>query len=129
MGIPSIAKQVRLRYWAEIINERQSSGQTVKKWCAENKISTKTYYYRLRCVRMAIIEGALTTQDIVPNEKITRPKQDVPSFAEICPSLIEKPFHSRPAIVINMRNNILEINNGAAEETILYALKAVKSIC
>jgi len=129
MVIPSIAKQVRLRYWAEIINERQSSGQTVEKWCAENNISTKTYYYRLRCVRTAIIKGILTTQEIIPEEKAIQPTQDSPSFAEICPSLIEKQFHAQPAIVISIGNNTLEINNGAAEDTILYALKAVKSIC
>ena len=46
-----MAKEIRLRCWAEVINARNASGKTVKAWCAEQGISTKTYYYRQKMLR------------------------------------------------------------------------------
>lgn len=51
-----IAKnQVKLQNWAAQIREYNSSGLKVKQCCAVNGISVKTYYYRLRKVREAML--------------------------------------------------------------------------
>ncbi|MGN0679017.1 MAG: IS66 family insertion sequence element accessory protein TnpA [Oscillospiraceae bacterium] len=36
-----------------IYSEYQSNGQTVRRWCKEKNLSTKTFYYRLRKLREA----------------------------------------------------------------------------
>lgn len=44
-------KEEEMQKWKEQIEAQQSSGMTVRKWCAENGIDPNTYYYRMRKVR------------------------------------------------------------------------------
>ena len=46
-----MARQVRLSQWAGIMHERSESGKSIRKWCAENGIQEKTYYYWQRNLR------------------------------------------------------------------------------
>lgn len=57
-------REVKLNNWQRMYEEYLASGQTVRQWCANNNITTKTYYYRLRKVR----EEALKQEqhEIVP---------------------------------------------------------------
>ena len=57
-------REVRLNNWQRMYEEYIASGQTVRQWCADNNITPKTYYYRLRKLR----EGALKQEqhEIVP---------------------------------------------------------------
>ena len=50
-AITNVKHDVKLQEWAEQIKAQQESGMTVRKWCAENGIVPKTYYYHLRKVR------------------------------------------------------------------------------
>ena len=50
-AITAVKQEVRLRDWAEQIEAQQASGMTVQKWCEENGINPKTYYYHLRKLR------------------------------------------------------------------------------
>ena len=54
--------QIKLQNWAAELQTCNSSGMTVQQWCAENGISVKTYYYRLRKVR----EAMLSENRVVP---------------------------------------------------------------
>ncbi len=56
--IMTVKHEVRLREWTAQIEAQQASGRTVQEWCAENGISPKTYYYRLRKVREQCIASA-----------------------------------------------------------------------
>ena len=49
--ITAVKQEVRMRDWAEQIEAQQTSGMTVQKWCEENGINPKTYYYHLRKLR------------------------------------------------------------------------------
>ena len=44
--------QVRLQNWQMMYSEYANSGMTVKDWCENNNLSTKTFYYRLKRLRM-----------------------------------------------------------------------------
>jgi hypothetical protein len=50
-----------------------SSGKNVTEWCAENGISKKTFYYRLRQLRKDVIETA-ERHEIVPITAVTEQK-------------------------------------------------------
>ena len=54
--ITEAKKQVKLRNWQMMYSEYQASGQTVRQWCEEKNLSTKTFYYRLRKLREAAIK-------------------------------------------------------------------------
>lgn len=56
--IQQIKSEYRLKTWSEMYREYQVSGMTVKDWCAERQLSTKTFYYRLRRLREAALERA-----------------------------------------------------------------------
>lgn len=54
--IESVKKRVRHQKWREMYEEYLSSGKSVVQWCAENGVSKKTFYYRLRQIRSEGIE-------------------------------------------------------------------------
>lgn len=123
MKAQEITRQVRLRQWADGISECQASGQTVKNWCKEHQLTKSTYYYRLKRVREAVIADMTARQEL-PAKQITEIK--TLTFTEICPGRYQK---SIAAVVLHIGTNILEVNNGAKQETIENALAALKNIC
>ena len=54
--IMEIRQQVRLNQWSAMVQEREDSGLSVKAFCKQAGIATKTYYYRLRRLREAAIK-------------------------------------------------------------------------
>lgn len=61
--IAEVKKQVKYHEWAEMVRACRSSGISVRRWCTENGVNLKTYYYRLRRVREFLCEEH---RDIVP---------------------------------------------------------------
>ena len=61
------AKQYRLQQWTEQIHacRNRPAGMSGEEWCGEQGITKATYYYRLRCVREACLEG-LRPGEMVP---------------------------------------------------------------
>ena len=55
-----IAAQVRLRQWAQEIQDCQNRplNMTVSEWCAQHNIKKASYYWRLKKVRQALLEQA-----------------------------------------------------------------------
>ena len=51
--ITKVDKEVQLKQWEQMVQSRKESGLTISKWCKENNMNPKTYYYRLRKVREA----------------------------------------------------------------------------
>ena len=69
-AIATVKQEVRLREWSEQIKAQQKSGLTVQKWCSENGISPKTYYYHLRRIREQCVESAPSIVPLtVPNSR------------------------------------------------------------
>lgn len=66
--IQTVKREVRIRNWESEVAACNSSGLPVRRWCQENGISPKTYYYHLRKVR----EAMLSENCIVP---LTAPKK------------------------------------------------------
>ena len=51
-----VKKEIQLQNWSDKEIARQESGLTVTEWCRQEKISTSTYYYRLRRIRENLCE-------------------------------------------------------------------------
>ena len=71
--ITEAKKQVKLRNWQMMYSEYQASGQTVRRWCEEKNLSTKTFYYRLRKLREATIKQE--QHEIVPERDSVEEKK------------------------------------------------------
>ena len=54
--IMEIRQQVRISQWSAMVREREKSGLSVKAYCKQAGIATKTYYYRLRRLRETAIK-------------------------------------------------------------------------
>lgn len=58
-AITVVKQEVRMREWAARIEAQQVSGMTVQRWCAENGINPKTYYYHLWKLREKYVASAI----------------------------------------------------------------------
>ena len=63
--IATAKRTAQYKAWAEMYEEYQISGKTVKEWCNVCGLSPKTFYYRLRKIRETALEQAESHQ-IVP---------------------------------------------------------------
>ena len=63
MDTRKIAREVRLRHWAEQINNRNASGETVISWCAKQGINPKTYYYWQNQLRKTALKRIAVEQN------------------------------------------------------------------
>ena len=121
-----------LQQWSEMVGARQTSGQTVTAWCKENGICSKTYYYRLKQLRLAALQLTKETDLTLPGQV-----PPGPVFTEIDPSKIldgeeKMPDGNiyRPArITVHIGDVVIDISNGAAPETIVQTLRVMKEIC
>ena len=46
--IATVKNELRLTEWSAKIQAQKCSGLTMHKWCEENGVNVKTYYYHLR---------------------------------------------------------------------------------
>jgi len=53
MDTRKVAAELRLSQWSIVLRERVESGLSVRRWCAENAVNEKTYYYWQRKLREA----------------------------------------------------------------------------
>lgn len=51
-------KNIQHQAWALMVQEQINSGLSVRDWCGQNGLTTKTFYYRRKQVRSEVIEAA-----------------------------------------------------------------------
>jgi putative transposase len=69
MNTQKVAKEYRLSQWAQVIQERRNSGQSVKDFCERSGISKNTYFYWQRKLR----EAACAQLSVEDNPKMVAP--------------------------------------------------------
>ena len=106
--------QVRMNNWASLIKARQSSGQTVKEWCADNDVSINAYYYWLRKLRKAAIDLA--------KDPLENPAQ----FVRIPATLTQG--NICPSMRITHGDMLIEVSNDASDQLLSF-LKEVIFTC
>ena len=111
--VGQVKREVILNEWSEMVRECQSSGQTVERWCSENGVNIKTYYYRLKRVRDRICEKISEKQDIVP--------------LAICMENRKSASENVP-ITIRINGAEIAVQSGTDAETLRSILRVLKSI-
>ena len=73
--IVTVKKNIRLQEWNRQIEEQKASGLSVQKWCIQNGINLKTYYYHLRKVREEFLRSGKSErfQDQIETERAVVP--------------------------------------------------------
>jgi len=111
--VGQVKREVMLNEWAEMVRKCQTSGQTVERWCSENGVNIKTYYYRLKRVRNRICEKISEKQDIVP--------------LAICMENRKSASENVP-ITIRINGAEIAVQSGTDTETLRSILSVMKSI-
>lgn len=122
-SIIEVRTEAKLREWAGMVIECQSSGMTIKEWCRENGIAQKTYYCRLKKVRLRAMQdmpGGISSITTVQHGHDVRFRQleiNAPSTS------------GSAAVTLHVQNGTLEVSSGADRETIKAVLLALKAVC
>ena len=116
--IMEIRQQVRLNQWSAMVQEREDSGMSVKAFCKEVGIATKTYYYRLRRLREAALKCAQsgTVQSTTPQ----------PELVQYTPPTGYVPDPTPQSIVIKTSSTTVEIPMNTNPEVVAAAVSFLK---
>ena len=111
--------QIRADRWHMLIQTCQQSGQTVVNWCEENNINIKTYYYWLRKLR----KQELCTKELPVPVSDEKPV----AFKKL---QVHTPVpNTQAAVIIRLNGAIVEISEGASQQTIQAVLLALQGVC
>lgn len=112
-----ITHDVRMNQWTNIIAACNTSGMTKTRWCRENGVNIKSFYYWQKRIRIASYEEQSGSR--VPN-------QEPVAFAKVIvsPRKDPEPAENNTGAVIRVSGLHIEIMNTATEELITKLLKA-----
>ena len=123
-SIIEIRAEARLKNWSDLIAECQNSGETIREWCREHNISSRTYYYWLKKVRLRTIE---TMPERSSGMTLAKEKNEPLAFKPLEVSAASQ--SAETAVTLHLPNATLEVVRGADRATIEAVLLALKSIC
>jgi len=128
MEIENVRRASQYGQWAEMIHECRNSGQTVRAWCEDNGVSIKTYYYRLKRLRLIALGNTEKGMG-----KLSAKVESYPAFAEL--TLAEGSMPERDseaagtlAVTIKVARMTISIHNGAEVAVITNVIKAASEI-
>ena len=116
--VTQVKSEFRKERWKQLIKECQSSGMTVRDWCAQNGIKEQTYYRNLQKLR----------QEICDSLPVITEKAEKPAVFKKLEVITPVP-DTKAAVIIRLPQATLEINDGASQETIQAVLLALQSLC
>jgi hypothetical protein len=119
MNAQDTVQSIRMEGWAQQIQDCQQSGLSVRQWCDENGVGTKTYYYRRKRVREELLEGMDTGNGLQLERWPT--KQAKPAVFAALPM----PRRNNAAVTVQIGSHIAEIHNGADTEIVESVLRTL----
>ena len=125
MEIADAKRLAKLRSWLEMVEALSASGLTVKTWCQKNGINIKTYYYRLKRVRLAALQEQGSADVYLPSREAPSP-----IFAEL--DLGSPASHLASggcAATVRIGGIAIDVNNGADPALISVTLRMVRELC
>lgn len=109
----------KISLWTERIKHCKASGLTVNRWCQQNGLNIKTYYYWMRKIKREAF-GTLQEQAALPATK------NVFTEVSLTGSYTEP---ENTAAILYINGIRIEIQNGAGAGTIQALLSSVRSLC
>ena len=128
MEIENVRRSSQFGRWAEMVQECRNSGQSVRTWCEDNGVNIKTYYYRLRRLRLIALGSKERSKETLPVKT-----ESYPAFAELtlCESHLPEADSEEActlAVTIKAGKMMINIHNGAGAAVITNVIRAVNEI-
>jgi len=128
MEIENVRRSSQFGRWAEMVQACRNSGQTVRTWCEDNGVNIKTYYYRLRKLRLIALGSKEKSMEAMPVKTET-----YSAFAELtlCESHLpeaDSEVAYTLAVTIKAGSMTINIHNGAGAAVITNVIRAVHEI-
>lgn len=119
-------KSERDKYWTELIQTCRVSGLSDYEWCRMNHISTSSFYYNVKKLRMAACNDAAAVvlvhekQEVVPihYNELKDNNSTIPNYCD-----------EKSDIKIEFNEYSIAINNSADSRIIAATLNALQQIC
>lgn len=119
-------KSERDKYWTELIQTCRVSGLSDYEWCRMNHISTSSFYYNVKRLRMAACNNAAAVvpvhekQEVVPihYNELKDNNYSIPDCSD-----------DKSDIKIEFNGYSIAINNSADSRIIAATLNALQQIC
>ena len=123
MNTRQIAAEYRLSQWMEAIQERISSGETIKDFCKRKGVKRNTYFYWQQRIRKAACEKLSELQKTDPSTGIS-----LPGFTEV--KLPETPkLERRGEVHIEIHGIQIRAGKDYPKESLVALLREVSRLC
>ena len=120
MDTRKMAMEIRLNHWAQAMHERRTSGLSIRRWCRENGVGEKTYYYWQRKLREA------ACRELQPPEPESVETSLVPSGWAVCEPADKA---KSDMLLIEIGKCRVNVTGETAPELLATVCRALASIC
>lgn len=115
MNVIEIKNEMHMQEWAKLIETRQASGLSIKRWCEQNNLPESKYYYYLKKLRLAACEPLM---------------EETSGTAQF--ALVPKPVRTSHRVAegtnnirITLPSAVVEIGEGASESQVRFTLEVL----
>lgn len=116
-------RKANLSKWAELIQDQQASGLTIKSWCDQNNVSFHAYNYWKHILKEEYVNSILP--EIVPIPKSDAiPVREDNTQLELRDS--RDSYNTPQAITVSIGDIRIEIGSTASDKMITSIIKAVR---
>ncbi len=117
-------RKANLSKWAELIQDQQASGLTIKSWCDQNNVSFHAYNYWKHILKEEYVNSILP--EIVPIPKPDAiPVREDNTQLELRDSR-DSLYNTPQAITVSIGDIRIEIGSTASDKMITSIIKAVR---
>lgn len=114
-----------LSLWANRIKECRASGLTAKRWCEQNNIGIKSYYYWMRKIKREAFEAFSADRKENATSIV---ESTAPVFSKINLPSNNKTI-STASVTIQLNGITIDVQDDASEKVIRNTLLAIRSLC
>lgn len=121
-----MTKAQKDEYWMNCIQRCRVSGLSDHAWCNQNGISTSSFYYNIKRLRMKV------SSELAPVTKTMEKQEVVPiHYSELPETKIINPKNEPDSMAIRLEYNgvVMAIGNGADATIIQATLLALHQLC
>lgn len=124
IDVRSVTSDIRMKQWADIINDRINSGLKVDDYCNQHNISRHKYYYWLHKIRLAAIEDCNhTLVELSPKQLPAVQNKQLPVRAESSDVTTYI-----PRLILEVNGITIKVSPSTSKELLMMACEVAANV-